>query len=63
MALVVKNMSVNAGDVREVRLIPELGMAAHSIILAWRILWTQEPSGLQFIESQRVRSNLAHTHN
>ena len=23
------------------------GMAAHSIILAWRILWTEEPGGLQ----------------
>ena len=23
------------------------GMASHSIILAWRIPWTEEPSGLQ----------------
>ena len=23
-------------------------MAAHSIILAWRIPWTEEPGGLQF---------------
>ena len=29
-------------------------MAAHSSILAWRILWTEEPGGLQFIGSQRV---------
>ena len=28
------------------------GMATHSSILAWRILWTEEPGGLQFIESQ-----------
>jgi len=33
-------------------------MAAHSSILAWRIPWTEEPGGLQFIAgqgSQRVR--------
>ena len=29
-------------------------MAAHSSILAWRILCTEEPDGLQFIGSQRV---------
>ena len=32
----------------------EEGMAAHSSILAWRILWTEEPSGLQLIVLQRV---------
>ena len=31
------------------------GMATHSSILAWRILWTEEPGGLQSIELQRVR--------
>ena len=30
-------------------------MAAHSNILAWRIPWTEEPGGLQSVESQRVR--------
>ena len=30
------------------------GMATHSRILAWRILWTEEPGGLQSKESQRV---------
>ena len=25
----------------------EKGMATHSSILAWRILWTEEPGGLQ----------------
>ena len=25
----------------------EKGMATHSRILAWRILWTEEPGGLQ----------------
>ena len=33
----------------------EKGMATHSSILAWRILWTKEPDGLQSIGSQRVR--------
>ena len=33
----------------------EKGMAILSSILAWRILWTEKPGGLQSIESQRVR--------
>ena len=33
----------------------EEGLAAHSSILAWKIPWTEEPSGLQPIGSQRVR--------
>ena len=33
----------------------EKGMATHSIILAWRIPWTEEPGGLQSSGSQRVR--------
>ena len=32
----------------------EKGMATHSSILAWRIPWTEEPGGLQSMESQRV---------
>ena len=32
----------------------EEGMATHSRILAWRIPWTEEPGGLQFMGSQRV---------
>ena len=32
----------------------EKGMATHSTILAWRILWTEEPGGLQSMGSQRV---------
>ena len=27
----------------------EKGVATHSSILAWRILWTEEPGGLQFM--------------
>ena len=29
-------------------------MAAHSSTLAWRILWIEEPDGLQSMGSQRV---------
>ena len=32
----------------------EKGMAIHSSILAWRILWTEEPSGLQSMGLQRI---------
>ena len=45
----LKNPPDNAGDAGEVGLIPELkdplekGMATHSSILAWRILWIEEP--------------------
>ena len=43
----------------------EEGMATHSSILAWRILWTGEPGRWQFIGSQRLGHdwcNLACTH-
>ena len=32
----------------------EKGMATHSSILAWRIPWTEEPGGLQFMGLQKV---------
>ena len=32
----------------------EKGMAAHSSVLAWKILWTEEPGRLQSMGSQRV---------
>ena len=31
------------------------GMATHPSILAWRILWTEDPRRLQSMELQRVR--------
>ena len=49
-ALVVKNLPANAGDTRDVSLMPgqedplEEGTANHSSILAWRIPWTEEPA-------------------
>ena len=57
---VVKNSPSNAGDSRDVGLIPglerflEKEMATHSSILAWKFPWTEEPGGLQSIGSQRV---------
>ena len=33
-------------------------MATHSSILAWEILWAEEPGGLQSFMSQRVGYNL-----
>ena len=56
----VKNPPANAGDSRVMGLISgsedplEEGMATHSSILAWRIPWTEEPEGLQSIESERL---------
>ena len=35
----------------------EKGMTTQSSILAWRIVWTEEPGGLQSIRSQRVGHN------
>ena len=32
----------------------EKGMATHSSTLAWKILWTEKPSRLQSMGSQRV---------
>ena len=38
----------------------EKEMDTHSSILTWETQWTEEPGGLQSMESQRVRHNLAH---
>ena len=32
----------------------EMEMATHSIILAWKILWTEEPGGLQSMGLQEL---------
>ena len=37
----------------------ENAMATHPSILAWRILWTEEPGGLQSMGLQRVRYDCA----
>ena len=57
----VKNSPANAGDTRDVGLIPGSGgsleneMATHSSILAWEIPWTEEPGWLQPIGSQKAQ--------
>ena len=54
----VKNLPAYAGDIRDAGSILGLGIysggghATHSSILAWRIPWTEEPGGLQSMESQ-----------
>ena len=64
VALVVKEPPANAGDIRDQvwSLYGEdplkKGMATHSSILAWRIPWTEEPGGLQFMGLQRVGQEL-----
>ena len=61
VALVVKNLPANTGDLRDMGSIPgsedplKEGMATHSSILAWRIPWTEESGGLQSMGSHRVR--------
>ena len=56
-----KNLPANAGDIRGMGLIPRMGRSpggGNSMplkILAWRIPWTEEPSGLQSMGLQRVR--------
>ena len=57
----VKNPPANAGDVRDLGLIPGLGklleegIATHSSILAWKIPWTEKPGGLQSIGLHKAR--------
>ena len=61
VALAVRNLPANAGDVRDTGLILESGrslekgMATHSSVLAWRNPRTEKPGRLQSIGSQRVR--------
>ena len=56
---VVKNPPANAGDTRDMGLILGLGrslekeMTTHSNILACKLPWTEEPGGLQSMESQK----------
>ena len=56
----VKNLSAKAEDIETwVQSLGwgdplEEGMATHSSILAWRIPWTEDPGGLQFIGLQRI---------
>ena len=40
---------------------PEKEMATRSSTVAWKILWTEEPGGLQSMWSQRVRHDFTFT--
>ena len=68
VALVVKNLPANAGDIRDwVRSLgledpPEEGMATHSSILAWRIPWTEQPGRLQSICHKESYTTKATSH-
>ena len=59
----VKDLPANAGDIRDTGSIPELerfpgeGHSNPFQILAWRILWMEDPGRLQSMGSQRVRHN------
>ena len=53
----VKESTCNAGDADSIPGLEdplEEGMATHPTTLAWRILWTKEPGGLQSMGSQRI---------
>ena len=56
----LNNPRTNAGDLRDVGLIPawgrslEEGLATHSSILAWRIPWMEDPGELQSLGLQRA---------
>ena len=55
-----KESACNAGDPGDPGSIPGMGrspgegMAIYSSILAWRILWTEEPGGLQPMGLERL---------
>ena len=73
VALKVKTLPANAGNIRDTVSIPESGrspgegMATHSSILAWRIPWMKETDRLESIVLQIIRHNRSdlarmHTH-
>ena len=66
---VVKNLSANTGAIGDASLIPASGRSPRggngNSLIAWRILWTEEPGGLWSLGLQRVghdQSDLACTH-
>ena len=58
---VIKNMTANAGDIRDLVQFrgwdnpPQKEMEAHSNVLAWEIPWTEDPGGLYSPVGSRVR--------
>ena len=57
--MLLNNLSTSARDAGRIPL--EEKMATHSSILAWEVLWTEEPGGLESMGLQRVRPDWAHT--
>ena len=62
-ALVVKNLPANAGRRKRLRFHPwvreeplEEGTATHSSILTWKTPWTEEPSRLRYVGSQKSQT-------
>ena len=59
----VKNQPASTGDIKDVGSFPGSGRSpggGHGNplhVIAWRIQWTEEPGGLQFIGSQTVGHN------
>ena len=66
--LMVKNPPTNAGDARDVSLIPGLGRSLEVgsgnplQYLACKIPWTEKPGGTQSMRPQRVKHNWVHVH-
>ena len=60
----IKNLPASGRDTGDMSSTLGLGrsleeeMATHSSILAWEILWTEEPDGLQFMGLWRAKHNL-----
>ena len=53
VALVMKNLPANPGDIRDSGSIPwRRQWQPHFSMLAWEIPWTEEPGGLQSMGSQ-----------
>ena len=62
---VVKNPPANAGNADwtpGLGRFPGGGNGNPTRVLAWKIPWTEEPGGLQFLGLQRVRHDLATEH-
>ena len=62
VAQMVKNLSAMQGT--QVQSLSqedslEKGMETHSSSLAWRIPWTEDPGGLQFMGSQKSQTGLS----
>ena len=66
---VVKKIYLQMQELQETQVNPEVKKGpggGNGSVLAWRILWTEEPGGLQFMGSgsqdQTLFINRAHTH-